>query len=53
MVVSVWNRGNKDREAKAPWTVHLDGEDISGRIEEKNAIPSQPGIRMGLLDVPI
>jgi hypothetical protein len=53
LVVSVWNRGNKDREAEAPWTAHLDGEDISARIEEKTAIPSQPGIRMGLLDVPI
>ena len=55
VVVSVWNRGYKTREAIIPWTAHRDGKDVSDEIVELpdvcdwSAAPSEPGIRIGIL----
>jgi hypothetical protein len=53
VVVSVWNRGNKKGgEARLPWTAFHKGKDITNQIREYPPVNGQPGIRMGLLDLP-
>src|SRR5271157_2806224 len=52
-VVCVWNRGCKGgTESRLPWAAYREGKDITDQIEEVNAIDSQLGIRIGILNVP-
>jgi hypothetical protein len=52
VVLSVWNRGGKEgSEARQPWTAFSVGSDVTTKIREISPVPSQPGVRMGLLNL--
>ena len=50
VVLSVWNRGNKPPEARAPWQAFADGKEISAWIREV-CFPKTKEIRIGVFDV--
>ena len=49
-VVCVWNRGCvAGSEAAVPWAAYHEGRTVTDQIQEVAAVPSQPGVRVGLL----
>jgi hypothetical protein len=52
-VLSVWNRGvDEGVETREPWDAHIDGVAARDDVRElHDAIPGQPGIRIGIITV--
>jgi hypothetical protein len=52
-LVSVWNRGlTKGSESKTPWAVYRNGKTVKNSVREIDLpIPSQPGVRIGIIDL--
>lgn len=50
-LISVWNRGlQKGSESNIPWALYKNGRTVKGGVREiKLPVPSQPGIRMGII----
>ena len=49
-VVCVWNRGCvAGSEATVPWAAYREGRTVTDQIQEVAAVPSQPGVRIGIL----
>jgi hypothetical protein len=50
-VLSVWNKG-KGKEARVPWTVYYDGQELTDLVEEiPSPVQDRPDIAIGVCDL--